>query len=103
VNTINGEQKTTDAEEIIYFLDRVLHQAESLHISADNKLACVITECPSEENGGNPSPLMSPMFYDMFKKLESIEEYLYAVQKSVDDAQLPVRYGQAIACGGVLK
>jgi len=103
MSEINGEQKTTDAEEIIYFLERVLYQAESLHITAVNKLACVITECPSEERVENPHPLMSPMFYDMFKKLESIERYLYAAQKSVDDAQLPVRYGQVISCGGVLK
>jgi len=96
MNEIERElQPTTDAEEVLFFLECVQNQAERLRANTADKLCCVITPRPIDKEGLiEPHPLMSPIFYEMYKALKNIEQSLNATQQDVYDAQLPVRRGE---------
>jgi hypothetical protein len=94
MNTL--QNKTTDAEEILSFIKRLCDKSEGLSIDTANKLACVINEYPDGTSCSKPHPSMSPIFYDMYKVLKNIENYLDSVQKSINDAELPFNYNTGI-------
>jgi len=98
MSEINCEQKTTDAEEIMHLLECIRSQAEILRMNTADKLACVITPRPiGKERLDDPHPLMSPIFYEMYKILKNIEQSLDGTNQDVYEAQLPVRRGE-IGC-----
>jgi hypothetical protein len=97
MNSILKPNKLTDAEEIMCFIERLREKSGLLTSSATDKLSCVIQEHPENEMcGTSPAPCMSPIFYDMYGVLSDIESYVDSTQKTINNAELPVRYGQAI-------
>lgn len=93
---INISNKLTDAEEIIRFIERLRDKSGMLTSSAVDKLSCVINEHQKNEIGTSPNPCMSPIFSHMYGILSDIESYLDSTQKTINDAELPIRYGEAI-------
>ncbi len=96
MNGINTSNKLTDAEEIMRFIERLHGKSEMLTSSAVDKLSCVIREHTKHEIGTSQTPCMSPIFSHMYGVLSDIESYLDSTQKTINDAELPIRYGEAI-------
>ena len=96
MNSIGKELKikTTDAEEIINLLHTLLNRSETLRVEAQKKLSCVIVEHPTAEHLGEPHPVMSPIFYDMFRIIKDIEHSISVTEKNISDAQLPIYYNE---------
>jgi len=96
MSEINTSNKLTDAEEIMCFIERLRDKSWMLKSSAVDKLSCVIREHTKHEIGTSPTPWMSPIFLHMYRVLSDIESYLDSTQKTINDAELPIRYGEAI-------